>query len=459
MKHIVNTETIANAPYSSDKHRSHWSAMLIGVSAAIVVSYLMCRPPYAHTLSLSARIFTSAAYILIACLAGSFGTWIALRRTARRQFFGVVLWGIRCWAFLPSIMIFVREKSIWASLIALLSAILMALYLSRMPDAASYCFSQEPNSYQDVERNIFITQLHFKPISRVTFFASLCLYGAVTSAIAGRTGLLALLLAIGAFLLVSQVIASQSKAQGRACQRRSPYALVVSAFLIAFVALTVPGQMSNASMQPATPMPRPSQTSQRNSSIGYHTIVLWPVPKKEKIITLPTLETGTTLGHKAKPWVILFDGPYWYFKIHGESPGPLARNAHGDPLKVNVRSTNNSPLLMEAHQNLPDPVDLSCCRELQLVFQNDAARGASLVGITLTDSHTKALQSLGIKSIPSNHPEQPSTFPIEETVSFPLPKPGIIKQFDQITVVLLPNYKFTTIGRKVAIEKFIMIPN
>jgi hypothetical protein len=177
----------------------------------------------------------------------------------------------------------------------------------------------------------------------------------------------------------------------------------------------------------------------------------------------PSIDPGAASGHKAKPWIIPFDGPYWYFKFPGESPGPFARNAHGDPLKVNVRSTDSSPLLMEAHQYLPAPVDLSCCRELQVVFRNDVSLGASQVGILLTDSHakSKSSQSLGIKPIASDSPNQTpqNTSPIEKTVSFPIPKSATIKQFDQITVALLPQYRYATAGRKVAIERFIMIPN
>lgn len=465
LQYAANTEIIPDTD-RTHKDRPRWLAVILGLSVAIVVSYLICTPPQTHTLSFSARLFTSAGYISITCMAGSFGTWIALSRGPRHQFSMLGLWGLRCWVFLPSIMMFLREKSIWAPLIAFLSAVLMAVYLSRMPSVTAYRSSQQAEPYKDIEKNIFITQLHLAPISRVTLAASLCLYGAVTSAIAGRIALLTLLLAVGAFLLITQVITTQFKARDHASQRSRPYALLASALLFAFIALSVPGLMRNVYMpQQAASMPRPAkQTSQRNSSSGYRTIVLWPITKKEKTITSPNLKIGTTPGHKAKPWIIPFDGPYWYFKILGDSPGSMARTAHGDPLKVNVRSTDSSPLLMEAHQYLPAPVDLSCCRELQVVFSNDASLGASQVGISLTDSHAKAKtpQSLGIKSIPldpSDPPAKASATPVEKTVNFPIPKPGTIKQFDQITVVLLPHHQFSTAGRKVAIEKFIMIPN
>ncbi len=459
MQLIGLTETIAGTTDRTSKDRPRWLAMFTGLNLAIAVSYLGCKPPQTHTLSLSARLLTSAAYILIVCVAGSFGTWIALPRSARRQFRSLVLWGIRCWVFLPSIMIFLNEKAPWAPIIAIASAVLMALYLSRIPNALT------PRSNQEVEKNSFITQLHFERISTTTIAASLCLYGAVVSAMTERRGLLTLLLAIGSFLLTSQIITTQSRTSDRPREKPQPYALIASAFLCVFVALAVPGQMHSLQLgQPSASTPKAAtQASQRNSSAGYRTIVLWPLPKKEKVLTSPSIATDTNSGHKTRPWVIPFNGPYWYFKFVGESPGPLARNAHGDPLKVNVHSTDTSPLLMEAHQTLAGPIDLSCCRELQVVFRNDASLGASEVGIQLTDSHAKlkSSQSLGIKPIASDSTGQTpqNASPIEVTVSFPIPKTGPIKQFDQITVVLLPQYRYATAGRKVAIERFIMVPN
>ncbi|MEO6815365.1 MAG: hypothetical protein ABI177_01585 [Edaphobacter sp.] len=463
MQKIGNTETTASTPDRSLTARPLTArrrglAMIFGLSLAFAVSYFICQPPRSHTHSVGSRLFAAAAYILTACIAGAVGIWIALPRKTR-QFRSVALWGIRCWLFLPSIMIFLRENALWAPLIAFASAVLMALYLSRMPEATT------PRSTQEVEKNSFITQLHFRRISAATIAVSLCLSGAVISAMTERTALLTLLLAIGSFLLLSQIIATQSTTNPRPSQKPRPYELLASAFLCLFVALTVPGQMLHIDLEPAFASPPQSSrhASRKNSSAGYSTIVLWPLPKKKTIIAPPRTQSEAASGHKTKPWVIPFDGPYWYFKFPGESPGPLARNAHGDPLKVNVRSTDSSPLLMEAHQYLPAPVDLSCCRELQIVFRNDASLGASEVGIQLTDSHakSKSTQSLGIKPIASDSSSQPpqNASPIEETVTFPIPKSATIKQFDQITVALLPRYPYRTAGRKVEIERFIMIPN
>jgi hypothetical protein len=200
-----------------------------------------------------------------------------------------------------------------------------------------------------------------------------------------------------------------------------------------------------------------------HATSGYHTIVLWPLRKKEKTIIAPPLQRGGASSGLPKPWTIPFDGPYWYFQFAAESLGPNARTTQGDPLKVNVRSTDNGTLLMEAHQHLTEPLDLSCCREIQIVFKNDVSLGAFAVGLTLTDSRAKGVrsESLGVRFIDSSaaHPSASGTSPVEQVLSFPFPRHRLIRSFDAITVSLLPDARHRTAGRRVALERFILIPN
>lgn len=118
---------------------------------------------------------------------------------------------------------------------------------------------------------------------------------------------------------------------------------------------------------------------------------------------------------------------------------------------------------MGAHQQLSDSIDLDCCREMQIVFRNDISFGAFAVGISLTDSHSqgKLSQNLGVKYVGPSSADHPpgNTSAVEETLIFPFPKPGTFKKFDAITVILLPDAEHLTAGRKVAVERFVMIPN
>jgi hypothetical protein len=466
-----DTEVLVDRAGKDEKARPSRLAIATGLNAAIAISYLFCKPPQTHTLSWTTRLSTSALYLVIVCLAGALGTWIALSREHKKQFRSLVLWGMRGWIFLPAIMMFLRERSIWAPMVAVLAASLMAADLRRLTGEITH-----PSSH-DVEKNIFITQLHFEPLSWIPIAVSLCLYGAVLSALKGDMAFVTLLLAAGAFLLVSRIIATHAKqghqeATGENTKTilHSPYSWLPVAILCAFIALS-----SNADLAwemrafsllkkvMASPKTMQQHPSGDHSSSGYQTIVLWPLQKKEKMHPSPSMNINPLSGNIARPWVIPFYGPYWYFKIPGESPGPKARVARGDPLKVNVHSTDRHPLLMEAHQNLDDPVDLSCCREMQVVLRNDVSMGVSQVGISLTDSHSKGTQSesLGIEYVDLNSADRSpgNALPVEETISFPFPKSGKITKFDRITVIFFPDAEHLTVGRKVAVERFVMIPN
>ncbi len=471
-----NTEAAAGTPESEARGRPSWLAVATGLNASMAISYIACKPPQTYTLSLRVRLFTSAICILVACLAGMVGTWIALSRDSRRQFRSLALCGVRGWVFFPAMMMFLRERSVWTPFVAILSAALIAVYWSRLTGALTHRSSEGVKIHKDVEKSIFITQLCFEPISWASIGVSLCLYGAFLSAVKGNLSLLTLLLGAGAFLLVSQITTARSKIkyeQESLGKRSRSYSWVAVAFCCAFVALSASSGTSDLVWQMrafhvweqtlSRPRPVKQQASEEHSSEGYRAIVLWPLKKKEKVISSPPSSIHPSSRSNARPWIIPFYGPYWYFKTPGESPGPRARITRGDPLKVNVRSTNRAPLLMEAHQSLAAPVALACCREIQVVFKNAVPMGATDVGILLTDSHSKGKpsQSLGIKYVASNGVDQALgiTSPVEEAVSFPLPKSGKISRFDQITVILLPDAKHSTIGRKVAIEKFVMIPN
>jgi hypothetical protein len=465
-----------NEQYRYERNRI-WFALATGLNLAIVVCYLTCKPPQphtqTHTLSWQARLFTSAVYLLVACLIGALGTWVTLPQSLRRHFRPLALYGIRGWVFVPAIVLFTQYGSIWAPLIAVAPA-LMAAHLDRFVDAILKPAPEVPRSQQYLQRTLFTSEVRLAPTSWLPFGLSLLLYGVLLSVIRREIELLTLFLAACTFLFARQIIAAQTKNEDpdKEVDRRRPwsYSFIAAAFCFLFLALSVSPHVWQdpllAWKRPSSsPPPQKKQpTPQERSSSGYRAIVLWPIQKKEKVVPSPPATNASSRG-TAKPWVIPFYGPYWYFKSFGETPGPNARTTRGDPLKVNVHSTDKGPLLMEAHQYLPDPVDMTCCREMQIVFRNDASLGAFAVSISLADSHSKGTptQSLGVKFV-SPSPTlagQPTLnpSPIEETLTFPFPIHAAIKKFDAITVVLLPDANQRTAGRKVAVERFVMLPH
>jgi hypothetical protein len=452
-----------------------WLALATGLNLAIAVCKLTCKSPETHTLSWAARLFSPAVYLLLACLAGAAGTWIMLPRSSRRQFRSLSRCGVRGWVFVPAIILFLQQESVWALLVAVVASALMAATLYRLTEAMAYDAHEIPRSQQYLEKSLFATQVRLAPTSWVPFGLSLGLYGAFLSAVAGKIILVTLLLAASSFLLILQIKAAQTqKDQGQSenTDRRTHfYSLIAMAFFCAFIALSASSASPHASSislrgwggAPSSTGLGRQNSSTDHSSGGYRTIVLWPIQKEEKIIPSPPLNMNALSPFLAKPWIIPFYGPYWYFKSSGESPGPNTRTTQGDPLKVNVRSTDRDPLLMEAHQHLSNPIALSCCREMQIVFKNGVSLGAFAVSISLTDlhSHGELSQNLGVKYVvPNPANEGPrNTLPVEETLVFPFPKHGVIKKFDAITVDLLPDAVHGTSGRRVAVERFVMIPN
>jgi hypothetical protein len=331
--------------------------------------------------------------------------------------------------------------------------------------------SETPRSQLYLHKNLFTSEVRLAPTSWVPFGLSLLLYSAALSAIAREIELLTLFLAAYTFLLVLQITAAQTEAKdptNEIGRRSRSYSFIATAFCCVFLALSVSPHVWQDPLlawkhSPSHPPPAKKQRPLPDPSpSGYRTIVLWPIQKKEKAVPSPHLNNASS-GGTAKPWTIPFYGPYWYFKSLGESPGPNARTTRGDPLKVNVRSTDSAQLLMEAHQYLPDPIDLTCCREMLIVFRNDISLGAFAVSISLTDLHSRRAltQNLGVKFVSPGPADQSpdNASPVEVTLTFPFPKHGTIKKFDSITVVLLPDANHRTAGRKVAIERFVMVPN
>ena len=136
--------------------------------------------------------------------------------------------------------------------------------------------------------------------------------------------------------------------------------------------------------------------------VDYVGVILWPPPKK-KVDIVPPRPNAPVLGHGvgAKPLIIPFDGPYWYFKAPQSGPGPRAHETFGEPTKADVRSTNWMPLRMEAHQNLGLPIDLDCCREIDMKVTNaDNRPGRIDVALVLTDTASPGRKQMMLGDAP-----------------------------------------------------------
>jgi hypothetical protein len=159
------------------------------------------------------------------------------------------------------------------------------------------------------------------------------------------------------------------------------------------------------------------------------------------------------------PLVIRFTGPYWFVQPPHSTPGPAAHQAHGTPLAVNIAAINSTPLVMQAHQYLSMPVRTARCREIQVEIENsDDNSGAISMAMLLTDgiSPRKPTLYLGQQVIMSSGFDKQS--PHLETLRFSVPENPSVRRFDEISIVLLPDFEHEFVAPKIAIQQFQLFP-
>jgi hypothetical protein len=433
-----------------------WLAMATGLNLAFAICVLVCKPPWPHGLSWPGRFRAATVYIALSCVAGAFGIWLAMPRRSGGEFRVLMRGALRGWVFLPSIALLLQRQSFFAQVIASAAAILMAVYL--------FPFTDEGALAGDVEEHrrgeLFETEVPIGSSSWTPFCISLLGAAAVAVAVAGRMMLATLLLATAIYLLslgVANVLKKIEQTGDKQDRAERIHILITVAFLCVLFGLSNPAVLQNPLFARfgILAAPKAPVTKALTTSTGYQTIVLWPLEKAKKtVLHFPTKSKAPGSG-SSEPLVIPFYGPYWYFKFQGETPGANARSSKGDPLKVNVHSTDERPLLMEAHQRLVEPIETARCEEIQVVVTNDASLGAFAVGVTLTDSGWKGKASLNLGT---QNASAPTSGQAEETLTFSFPKRSALKRFDSITVTFLPDAHHATSGRKAAVEKFVVIP-
>jgi hypothetical protein len=329
------------------------------------------------------------------------------------------------------------------------------------------------------QKELFAEYLNTTPREKDGILIALCLYGGLFAI--HRQWLIAasFLLALCAFLMTWRLRGDSVHAPGsrenrphaglRLARDTSTAVLVTTGLLLLELSHGVSSSATNYFAHDRTPSRHNGLQHDKESDraapdfLGYQRIILWPVPEKKKIVVSAPSRTSPRGFNISKPVTIRFDGSYWYFQPRGNSLGTRAHIARGNPLTVNIRSTNHIPLIMEAHQSLAAEVPLACCREIQVAIENqDNAPGAIALGVLLTDTTAigKPTLYLGPQTLVSTQPGQftVKTSPVSEILSFRVINQSKIEQFDEITVVFFPDSERPYTGAKIAIKQFDLIP-
>lgn len=206
-----------------------------------------------------------------------------------------------------------------------------------------------------------------------------------------------------------------------------------------------------ATSTPSRQEPLPKQPGKKGDYPG---VILLPDPEQAVLLVPPVINTFDS--DSLAPSDIEFTGVYWVLRPPDHEPPKRSPVIRASPAKVVLRSVDRMPLWMEARQSLRRPIDLNCCGAMQVVIAN-ADRDAGMVSIEAVLSGSqgtmRASQSLGHKFL-STAAELPGDAPVEETLSFDMPRRSAMQQFDEIIVRFHLYGRRSTVSAKMAIKRF-----
>ena len=164
------------------------------------------------------------------------------------------------------------------------------------------------------------------------------------------------------------------------------------------------------------------------------------------------------------PVTIPFYGAYWYYRASDGGLPADSIESRGDPTAMSFKTTDFTPIAMEARQSFVTSIDLACCRSVELTISNgDRRPGTVSVELILTNTRLpeKPQQSLGISPVTSTQRWSPDEDrpPVTETLSFRVPSNASIRSFDEATIRFQMESPRERWSAKIAILNFRLIPH
>jgi hypothetical protein len=441
--------------------------MLASIVTTSVIASIFILPPTRASLSLQELLLRATFDLAIAACIHVVTVW-SMWRLIRdyvepsASTLAVHIWAAVVW--LPLITTLSAERSLWISCIvpwAFANAITFLNLWSKLPAAED---SAAPPA------RVLLQPLSSPPLWKtlLPYCITIVMLQARLAALgSGHPWSAAALISAGVLLFMVRHPFVRGAAKSRSKFSRSSLLQTAAVFFLISTALTpylqkAYGLRSLASFlatRPATlvrPAPRLAPDSDYSGVIL--TLPAKPHPRIEPPPTHPEQTNFSTAI--PKPIIIPFDGVYWYFQRPDTRPKADARIHQGDPIKANVRSIDHRPLMMEAHQLLPNSISGDCCRAIRLDLLNgDDRPGLIRVELLFRDTSgprlllgSISIPSSQLQHIPLNRP------PVPESLRFQIPATARGRRFDEITVVIKPSSERALAGSKIAIQNFVLIP-
>lgn len=464
-----------NHPLISQDSCPFRPSLLLSLCLTGAVAATVCTPPHSLLQSWPQLFARATAYLLAAALAHTIAVWGASRLPRERRAkipsrriapLALLLWSAIVW--LPLLALLTSEHSPWVAFVLPLTAIFTTLVLlsQRRPHEAP-----EP-AHTPTHELLHLPEE--QPLWRrllPALLASIALQIGIEILATGRAWIAGLLFAVAAAYVAQRYLTRSLPTAGPRSTARTSAGNSLTVWTLLALALTpflviVGGRMAGLlgilhTAHAATRFGAPVVS--RRAASGYTGIILLRPHKPHEIVVPHPAPTPATAASPSRPQVIQFDGAYWYFQAPDTRPAPGSRVAHGDPLKNHIRSTDNLPLIIEAHQPLPKPVPMSCCRSLRVdVINADAVPGAITLQVLLREPAPGKPNTLYLAPLmlPSSTviPMPLHRAPVHETLTFPLPPTARHKSFDEITIRIKPDLRRSLAAPHVSIEQFVLTP-
>ncbi|HYX53985.1 MAG TPA: hypothetical protein VE783_11085 [Candidatus Limnocylindrales bacterium] len=455
---------------------SPWLPALNGVTVAAGLS--IWAPLELHRFrSLAGILVWTCATILFVLAASAFTIWLASRFQPEhlRPEFSPAVWQASLVAvWMPPLILFFGENNTFM----FLPALMLATGVARL--GAGYQSEKQP-SRSVAQRDMF-GQLRHPRRSVWPFAAAACFHGAALAWTMGAKAETAGFTGATAGILVWWIYRGKAANQRRwsgitRCAATTCLAILVTMtglmrYLASGAGFERDDLVGNFLLQILFPrhpiLPRVAYAAPASdpSSLShggmFNGVVM--TPRDEKVIMLappPLLRPEITVG-SAKPLKLLFQGVYWFYKPPYDRPPQGSAKSKADPQLVGLRSSDDLPLVMEAHQLLSEAVRLNCCRAMSVTISNrDLYPGTVWLELILTDTHSKlaAPISLGTQPVQSRlEMKEGAPESVQETLNFPFPKNTAARQFDEITVRYRLSYMREHSSARIAIENFELLP-
>ncbi|MGB7266143.1 MAG: hypothetical protein WBC92_11570 [Terracidiphilus sp.] len=458
-----------------------------GIVNAMIAGFLLCRLPDSAIASLGSLLVRALFYVAVGVSAGVLGAyaywqspWSPFREHPPLPFSLFALVCASGWVWVPSMVIFWEALSAGAALVAMIGAFLL---VAGMRYASYLVPAPAPSGFSSPSHGgtgLFEESLYRAPINWCGYAIAACLYTAgVALATKSNFTAAALLALAAAFFAWNRAVPRsecfESRIVYKKAARRAALVLVPAVLVTAWALLGSASSrnrtaQSDASLSAGSSAPARSAANRKlkrqkiaYGTGGYESVILWPYPEKKQIIPPIQVSDPFSAPGTRRPLLIRFDGPYTYVQPPDRRPGPLAHQARGTPLNVDIQSSNASPVVMEAHQSLSVAIPIARCSEIEVGIENrDNLPGPISLALLLTSGGLTGKRSLYLGQQPIVSTESAhfsfKAQPVYETLRFPVPAAATTPSFSEITVLVLPDIEHRSIAPRIAIQQFRLFP-